>query len=177
MPPSGVINWPNTVSALRVPLAIGFWITPSVPIRIGILLVAAASDWFDGWLARRYGGSVPGGEVLDPIADKLFVIAVIAVLFIEQRITPLELALVLTRDVLVVTGTLAAFAARLRPRLRARLSGKIVTGFQIATLIGATAWRAAVLPLAIVTAVAGIVATVDYARAVRRSLHPPPPAA
>jgi cardiolipin synthase (CMP-forming) len=39
------------------------------------LTVALATDWFDGWLARRSGRSSAMGSLLDPVADKILILA------------------------------------------------------------------------------------------------------
>jgi cardiolipin synthase len=49
-------------------------------IALVLFVVAAASDWLDGWLARRSGQTSPLGRMLDPIADKLLVGATIVML-------------------------------------------------------------------------------------------------
>ncbi|SFZ81384.1 CDP-diacylglycerol--glycerol-3-phosphate 3-phosphatidyltransferase [Devosia enhydra] len=49
-------------------------------IALILFVVAAASDWLDGWLARRSGLVSPLGRMLDPIADKLLVGAAIVIL-------------------------------------------------------------------------------------------------
>jgi phosphatidylglycerophosphate synthase len=172
MAAAGLISWPNAVSFLRLPLAAAFWVFTAPAARVAILLAAAATDWLDGWLARRLGGSVAGGEIIDPIFDKLFILTVVAALLVELRITPAELALTVVRDVLVLAGAAVVLLSGRRMRLQARMSGKIVTTLQGLVLLAAIVWQAAVLPLAITTAVTGIAAGIDYGRAARRSLHP-----
>lgn len=50
---------------------------PLVWASFGVFVVAAVTDYFDGWLARALGATSPWGAVLDPIADKIAVAAVI----------------------------------------------------------------------------------------------------
>jgi cardiolipin synthase (CMP-forming) len=114
---------------------------------------------------------VAGGEVVDPIFDKIFVIAVVAALLAEGRLTPAELALIVTRDALILAGAAALVIVRRRVRLRARRSGKVVTVLQFAALLAAITWGAAVRAAAIAAAMAGVIAAADYAAAARRSLH------
>ncbi|MFX7242983.1 CDP-alcohol phosphatidyltransferase family protein, partial [Acinetobacter baumannii] len=49
-----------------------------------VFALAAATDWLDGYLARRLGQSTPFGAFLDPVADKLMV-AVALVLLVEEH--------------------------------------------------------------------------------------------
>ena len=52
-----------------------------------VFCVAMSTDWFDGRLARRHGYSSSVGSLLDPIADKILVLAAL-VMLIEQGVIP-----------------------------------------------------------------------------------------
>jgi len=71
-----------------------------------IFVIAAISDWLDGWLARRLGVESPLGALLDPIADKLLVgpylIAYVVIAGFDPWLAS-PVAIVVLRD-LVVTG-------------------------------------------------------------------------
>ena len=58
-------------------------------IVLGVFLLAACSDLFDGWIARKFNMQSGIGMVLDPIADKLMHIAVLACLSLCTGLTPL----------------------------------------------------------------------------------------
>ena len=70
-------NWlvPNGLSILRMALGIAF---PWLPerFRLATVLVAALSDAFDGFAARRLHAESDTGQLLDPIADRTFVLLV-----------------------------------------------------------------------------------------------------
>src|SRR5581483_11949432 len=53
----------------------------------GVFCAAMATDWFDGRVARRSGRSSSLGSLLDPVADKLLVLATLVVL-LDQRVFP-----------------------------------------------------------------------------------------
>jgi CDP-diacylglycerol---glycerol-3-phosphate 3-phosphatidyltransferase len=89
-PPRGVMNLPNSLTVLRiffVPLLIVVLLTRSPNVELWgfpmhfevwgvlILLLAAATDWADGYLARRRLQVTTLGILLDPIADKLLISA------------------------------------------------------------------------------------------------------
>src|SRR2546427_12723622 len=61
----------DLLTALRLPLAAAFPFVHQPAWQLAIVGAAAASDFFDGMLARRFGGS-RAGAVLDPTADKVF---------------------------------------------------------------------------------------------------------
>ncbi|MDO2321574.1 CDP-alcohol phosphatidyltransferase family protein, partial [Escherichia coli] len=81
---------PNLLTLLRV-LLIPFFIllfyqptSWSYLPASAVFALAAATDWLDGYLARRLGQSTPFGAFLDPVADKLMV-AVALVLLVEEH--------------------------------------------------------------------------------------------
>src|SRR3954464_5903141 len=71
---------PNMLSASRLVLAAGFVATGATEARVGLIGVAAVTDFLDGWLARRVDAASPWGALLDPIADRVFVLTVVATL-------------------------------------------------------------------------------------------------
>ena len=158
----------DVLTALRVPLALLFPFLRHPAWQLGAVAVAAASDFFDGVLARRFGSS-RAGAFLDPVADKLFMAA--AFLTIAQRgLLPLiEVIGVLTRDLVAVLGFLGSGLLRRPVALPARAGGKAVTVGQLLTLVAAIAQSPLVRPLAWATAAIGLYAIWDYGRAVARA--------
>lgn len=78
---------PNILTILRLiaapGLALSFAFLPrpfADMVALGLFLGAALTDWFDGWLARRWGQVSRFGAMLDPIADKAMVIIAVGVL-------------------------------------------------------------------------------------------------
>lgn len=83
-------NLPNVLTAFRILLVpmfvIFFYIDDPVArwITLGIFCFAAATDWLDGFLARRMNIESPFGAFLDPVADKLMV-AITLILLVERE--------------------------------------------------------------------------------------------
>jgi CDP-diacylglycerol--glycerol-3-phosphate 3-phosphatidyltransferase len=106
-------NWslPNILTYARVaavPLVAGFLFWPQAPwarwTALAIFIAAGISDFFDGYLARAWSQQSSLGRMLDPIADKLLVSAVILVLAANQTISGLTLwaaIIILCREILV----------------------------------------------------------------------------
>ncbi len=73
-------NLPNTITGIRIIIGIVvpiMMIYGDFELRVvaGVLgMIAASTDWLDGWLARRYNEVTKLGKILDPIADKVYVI-------------------------------------------------------------------------------------------------------
>lgn len=98
-------NWtiPNALSALRLlGVPVFFWLIvgPEADgLALVILIVSAFTDWLDGFLARKLNQFSRLGELLDPLADRLYVVAALLALFIRDLL-PLWVVLVLIlRDV------------------------------------------------------------------------------
>ena len=124
------LHWlPNALTTFRIlavpGLVAGILITAYiervgwlVPWRatLGLLLVCMASDFFDGWFARRWNLVSGYGRMLDPIADKLLVAGCLIALCIVVKGTPLVLipALVIVGRDIMVSGARehAALSAR-----------------------------------------------------------------
>ena len=60
--------------------------------------VAAITDFFDGWLARRFGAQSVLGKLLDPLADKLLVVASMIILVEKQRLAGWVAVVLIVRD-------------------------------------------------------------------------------
>lgn len=100
-----VLTLPNAVSALRllgVPVLLWLVLGPHADaLALLVLLVAGVTDWLDGFLARRLGQESRVGELLDPVADRLYILAVVIGL-VGRGIIPWWVgALLPLRDVLL----------------------------------------------------------------------------
>lgn len=110
-----VLTLPNVLSFLRllgVPLFLWLLLVRENDIwAVVVLAVGGASDWFDGYLARKWNQRSRLGQILDPAADRLYILATL-IGFVARDIVPLWLLIVLvTRDVLL---------ALMLPALRSR---------------------------------------------------------
>ena len=72
-----------------------------------VALVAGASDAVDGWLAKRFAWETWLGGVLDPVADKLMLLAAFATLTVKGEIPAWLFGLVVGRDLVIVVGAVA----------------------------------------------------------------------
>jgi len=159
------VTWADLLTALRVPLAIAFPFVRHPAWQLAIVGVAAASDFFDGLLARRLGPSRTGA-LLDPVADKLFVASAFLTVAGRGRLHPIEILGVLARDIVAGLGWLGTLVLRRPVALPARAGGKAVTVLQ--PLVAFIAESSFVRPLAWATAAVGLYAIWDYGRAAAR---------
>jgi CDP-diacylglycerol--glycerol-3-phosphate 3-phosphatidyltransferase len=140
-----------------------------------VFVVAMATDQIDGWLARRQGTSSPLGKLLDPVADKVLVLAVLVMLVGEGVAPAWMVALIVVREILVSGLRLAAVERGVV--LGARDLGRAKTWAQalaaaIAGLAAAGLWSEDVAWWALLAAlVATWVSGLDYARVAPRVLR------
>jgi CDP-diacylglycerol--glycerol-3-phosphate 3-phosphatidyltransferase len=100
-------NFPNTITAARILLTPLFiWLMMSdngveVQLSAVIFLLAAISDWYDGWAARRYNAMSSFGRFFDPLADKILIGAAFFA-FVHLGLFSLWMVLIVVgRDILV----------------------------------------------------------------------------
>ena len=80
-------------------------------VAVAIFLVAAATDWLDGFLARRRGEVTTLGKLLDPIADKLLTVSAFIAL-VELRVAPAWMVVVIVGREFAVSGMRSVAAER-----------------------------------------------------------------
>ena len=89
---------PNLVSMARllgVPLFLWLVLGPKADeLALVVLMVSGVTDWLDGWLARKLNQTSRLGEILDPVADRLYILAVVVGLGFRE-IIPWWVALIL----------------------------------------------------------------------------------
>ena len=138
------INIPNALTLMRIlliPVLVtvfylpfqGHWL-----VAAGIFTLAAVTDWFDGYLARRLGQMTAFGAFLDPVADKLMV-TVALVLLVERHDTilfTLAATVIIGRE--IVVSALREWMAELGQRTSVAVSyvGKVKTALQMIAVIG-----------------------------------------
>ncbi len=137
-------NWslPNILTYARVaavPLVAGFLFWPGEPwarwTALAIFIAAALTDFFDGYLARAWAQQSSLGRMLDPIADKLLVSAVILMLAANQTISGATLwaaVVILCREILV--SGLREYLAELRVPMPVTAVAKWKTAVQLVAL-------------------------------------------
>ena len=157
----------DLLTALRLPLAAAFPFVQRPAWQLALVVAAAASDFFDGMLARRLGGS-RAGAVLDPIADKLFMAVAFLTVARSGLLHPAEIAAVLGRDIVAALGYVGAWLWRRPMVLPARAGGKAVTALQLLTLVACIVRSPYLQPIAWATAAVGLYAIWDYGRAAAR---------
>jgi len=139
---------PNILTLLRIVLIPVFVLVYYLPFAwaplasAAIFALAAVTDWFDGYLARKLEQTSPFGAFLDPVADKLMVAVALVVLvetFAEPWIT-VPAVVIIGRE--IVISALREWMAELGKRASVAVSmiGKIKTTLQMVSIIGLLAF-------------------------------------
>lgn len=137
---TGLLNLPNLLTLGRI---------AAIPVLVVLLLsdtrqsgfwaaavfgLAAITDWLDGWLARKWEVVTVLGKFLDPLADKLIVMAALIMLIPLGRVPAWAVFLILARE-MVVTG-LRSIASSEGIVIAASDLGKYKTIFQMTAIPG-----------------------------------------
>ncbi len=133
-----VFNLPNGITAIRIamiPVILAFTYYEGRVnsfIAAGLFAVTGATDFLDGWAARRRGQVTVVGKFLDPLADKLIVTSVLVMLVHLGRVPAWLVILILARE-FIVTG-LRTMAIGEGIVIAAGQEGKYKTSIQIAAI-------------------------------------------
>jgi CDP-diacylglycerol--glycerol-3-phosphate 3-phosphatidyltransferase/cardiolipin synthase len=162
---------PNAVSLSRLVLAAAFVGMQEAAARVTLVVIAAITDFLDGFLARRLRGTTRLGALIDPIADRAFALAAVTTLLVVGALTTLEYFVILSRDLMTAVGFVVArnVAGLHDVEFKARPMGKVVTTLQFLVLIAALQHRRWLTPLVVAVAVASVWAIADYTIALWRA--------
>jgi cardiolipin synthase len=128
------MNLPNIISLGRlvaVPAIVWLILSDEPILAFALFVGAGVSDAVDGFIAKRFNAQTDIGRFLDPIADKVLLVAVYIALG-TLGVLPLWLViLVASRDFLIVGGALLSFTLDLKIRIQPLFISKINTVLQI----------------------------------------------
>ena len=132
------MGWPNIVSALRivlVPVVVALVLVKTDGSEYGaaaVFVAAGLSDYLDGYLARRFATATLTGAWLDPLSDKLLVVATVVALTAVSRFPIWAAAIIVVREVAV--SVLRAYVGTRRVSMPASVVAKWKTATQIAAI-------------------------------------------
>ena len=137
------MNIPNSLTVFRIILIPVFVLVFCLPVKWSFLgsafifVLAAITDWLDGYLARRLNQSTSFGAFLDPVADKLMVLIALVLLVGEQASLwfTLPALVIIAREILV--SALREWMAEIGKRASVAVSylGKLKTTLQMIAII------------------------------------------
>ncbi|WP_328186216.1 CDP-diacylglycerol--glycerol-3-phosphate 3-phosphatidyltransferase [Marinobacter sp. OP 3.4] len=137
------MNLPNVLTLSRIVMIPVFVMVFYLPVdwryvaSAAIFAIAAATDWLDGYLARKLDQSTPFGAFLDPVADKLMVAVALTVLIEEHAnyLLTIPAMVIIGRE--IVISALREWMAEIGSRASVAVSyiGKIKTTAQMVAIV------------------------------------------
>jgi len=145
-------------------------------LAVGLFAVGMVSDALDGWIARLQNQQTQLGTLLDPIADKSLILGTLISCSVIQglpetlRIPAWFNLVVISRDVLLVTGGLVLFVIKGRWDVRPSWLGKWTTFTQMLVIPTVLLALPAKLPIILAAAVLTVLSAISYIRMGIRAL-------
>lgn len=171
------LNLPNLLTVLRIMLVPVLVVallgnTPEGDVLAAVVFaLASLTDFIDGYLARARDSITTFGKLMDPLADKLLIVAALISLVSLHRLAAWVAMVIITRELAVTVLRLGATQAGVV--MAASMFGKVKTCLQIVTILvviavhGKPLWVSALLYLTVlVTVLSGL----DYFFGIRRRL-------
>jgi cardiolipin synthase len=124
-----VLTVPNLISFARlllVPVFLWAYLIGAVLPAMILLTVVGTSDWVDGFVARRTGQVSVLGKLLDPLADRVVIVAVLVAFGAKGTVPWWLVGVIVARDLIVMVG-FAVLERRGMPRLAVNRTGKRAT--------------------------------------------------
>jgi cardiolipin synthase len=144
----GLANWLTLLRIVLIPVFVTLLVYRRPGWALSVFALAALTDLLDGWVARTRGMSSRLGAFLDPLADKLLLMASFVTLTYLKAIPFWIAAVVISRDVMLVVGALLMHMVGVRIYPRPSWAGKATTFFQVLTVLTALLARWFHLPVA-----------------------------
>ena len=135
---------------------------------LALFLLAGVTDGLDGLVARWWGQKTELGMVLDPVADKLLLTSTLVTLTILKELPRWFTIIVVSRDVLLIGGSVILYMFLGKIRSMPSWLGKFTTGFQLLTALSAMLdnffrnLTVAILPLTVITLAFTVASGLDY---------------
>jgi len=164
---------PNLVTAIRIilaPVFIIFLLSDDLTSALLLFLLCMASDCADGMIARLLNQKSKLGTYLDPLADKLLLVAAFVVLAARGNLPSWLTVMVISRDVMILLGVLVLFLNGFSLSIKPSIISKINTCFQFSTVVVVLARGYLPFPAVVyiylyyVTALFTIASGLDYMR-------------
>jgi cardiolipin synthase (CMP-forming) len=124
-----VLTIPNVLSFIRLLLVPVFAVLIILEFdlaAVAVLMISGYTDYLDGWLARKWGQVTRIGQLLDPLADRLYILTTLLGLAYRDVVPWWLVILLIARDVALTFSLLALTAAERSP-LEVNFLGKAAT--------------------------------------------------
>jgi cardiolipin synthase len=137
----GLANWLTILRIVLIPVFVTLLVYRKLGPALLVFGAAALTDLLDGWVARHRGLSSRLGAFLDPLADKLLLIASFVTLTWLKALPFWIAAVVISRDLILAIGALAIHIVGARLTPRPTWAGKFATFFQVLVVLSGVLTR------------------------------------
>jgi len=149
-PLASLSNWnvPNALTVARIVLAFvlfGLLECRYYPGALVLFLIAAGTDWIDGWWARKFNQCTVLGRIMDPFADKLIVCGTLiylvtlpAVMEVKGGLAVWMVVVIVAREMLITT--IRSFLEQQGRDFSAKMAGKLKMWFQCVAIAACLLW-------------------------------------
>jgi cardiolipin synthase (CMP-forming) len=151
----GLANWLTVLRILLIPVFVALLVYRKPGMALLTFATAALTDLLDGYVARRRGIQSRLGAFLDPMADKLLLVASFATLTWLRVLPAWIMIVVVSRDAILMLGAMLIHMVGGRIHPRPTWAGKAATFFQILTVLSGLLARYIRWP-AVATMVSGV---------------------
>jgi cardiolipin synthase len=145
----GLANWLTVLRILLVPVFVALLVYRRPGLALVTFALAAFTDLLDGYVARRRGIQSRLGAFLDPMADKLLLVASFATLTWLRILPAWIMILVVSRDAILMLGALLIQMVGGRIHPRPTWAGKAATFFQVLTVLAGLVTRYYPIPVVV----------------------------
>lgn len=161
----------NRLTILRIlmtPVIVVLLMYRHMRAALALFVLAGITDGLDGLVARSWKQKTTLGMVLDPVADKVLLASTLVTLTILKELPRWFTIIVVSRDVLLIGGSVILYMFLGKIGVPPSWLGKITTGMQLVTILAAMldnfspVLGTAILPLAVVTLALTIASGLDY---------------
>jgi cardiolipin synthase len=160
-----ILTIPNVLSFLRlgsVPVFVALFVAGHTNVAVLIYAVGAWTDFFDGYIARKTNSVTELGKLLDPLADRVFIVALVVALVASDALSIWLAAAIVGRDVLILLMYPIVHRGVVG-KIRVNMVGKTATAALLVGLTGlainetTVSWHAIFEDSGLVTVIAGAV--------------------
>lgn len=124
------MNIPNMLTVLRlalIPVFISYFTSGALHAALAVYLIAGITDVLDGYIARRFNMKTRLGSILDPLADKLMLIAALGCLVYSRLVPAWVLYVVLIKEGIMIIGGTIMYFSKVKRVIASNFFGKIAT--------------------------------------------------
>jgi CDP-diacylglycerol--glycerol-3-phosphate 3-phosphatidyltransferase len=179
------VTWPNRITYARL-LLVPLFVIAALEVRthpdfryaaLGLFLIIAIGDLIDGYVAHRFNMATVEGKFIDPVADKMLMMAASVLLALPiwnlpGNEAPLRLEItiiIIARDLMIIAWVVGTFLAGARMEFEASRLGKLTTFAtmsMLAAMLAGTVWlpvlHSVAVPLSYIAAALTMTSGVDY---------------